>query len=153
MLESLFNKVAAFQIYNFIKKRLQHMCFSVKFAKFLSTPFFTEHLQRVLLYRLEIRFWTFLQVNHSQKQFIIKMVGIIVVEVGNRNTLLSWNVPNDQGNAIFSRTQTPHCLAFHAHLDSINPLNASAALIKTSQLICYTNQLHGFYMRATLASI
>ena len=32
MLESLFNKVA-----------LQHRCFTVKFAKFLRTPSFTEH--------------------------------------------------------------------------------------------------------------
>ena len=27
------------------KKRLQHRCFSVKFAKFLRTPFFKEHLR------------------------------------------------------------------------------------------------------------
>ena len=33
----------------FIKKRLQHSCFPVKFAKFLKT-FFTEHLQWLLLY-------------------------------------------------------------------------------------------------------
>ena len=32
-----------------------------------------------------------------------------------------------------------------------NPLSASVALIKTSQLICCANQLTGFYMRATLA--
>ena len=31
-----------------------------------------------------------------------------------------------------------------------NPLNASVALIETSQLICTANQLTGFYMRATL---
>ena len=29
----------------FIKNRLQHRCFSVKFTNFLRTPFFTEHLQ------------------------------------------------------------------------------------------------------------
>ena len=34
---------------NFIKRKLQHRCFPVKFAKFLSTPFFTEHLWRLLL--------------------------------------------------------------------------------------------------------
>ena len=34
---------------------------------------------------------------------------------------------------------------------SINPLNASAALIiKTSHLTCFANQVTGFYMRATL---
>ena len=35
MLESLFNKVAGPQACNFIKKRLQHKCFPVKFAKIL----------------------------------------------------------------------------------------------------------------------
>ena len=30
---------------NFIKKRLWHRCFSVNFAKFLRTPFLTEHLR------------------------------------------------------------------------------------------------------------
>ena len=35
MLESLFNKVAGLNVCNSIKKRLQHSCFSVKFANFL----------------------------------------------------------------------------------------------------------------------
>ena len=37
VLESLFNKVET-------KERLQHRCFPVKFAKYLRTPFFAEHL-------------------------------------------------------------------------------------------------------------
>ena len=49
VLESLFNKVAGFQACKFIKKRLQHKCFSVKFVKFLRSPFFTEHLRCLLL--------------------------------------------------------------------------------------------------------
>ena len=32
-----------------LKKRLWHRCFPVKFAKFLRTPFFTEHLWWLLL--------------------------------------------------------------------------------------------------------
>ena len=40
-----FNKFAGPQNCNFIKKRLQHKFFSVKFAMFLRTPCFTEHLQ------------------------------------------------------------------------------------------------------------
>ena len=47
--EFLFNKVADLRACNFIKKRLQHRYFPVKFAKFLRTPFFTEHLQWLLL--------------------------------------------------------------------------------------------------------
>ena len=38
---------------NFIEKRLQQRCFPVKFAKFLRTPFFTEHLWRLFLFSLE----------------------------------------------------------------------------------------------------
>ena len=34
---------------NFIKKKLLHRCFSVNFAKFLRTPFLTEHLWWLLL--------------------------------------------------------------------------------------------------------
>ena len=39
MLESLLNKVAVLEAWNFIKKRLQHRCFLVNFAKFLRTSF------------------------------------------------------------------------------------------------------------------
>ena len=39
MLESLFGKIASLRAENFIKKRLQHSCFPVKFAKFLKAPF------------------------------------------------------------------------------------------------------------------
>ena len=33
-----------------VKKRLWHRCFPVNFAKFLRTPFLTEHLRWLLLY-------------------------------------------------------------------------------------------------------
>ena len=33
-----------------LKKRLWHRCFPVNFAKFLRTPFFTEHLRWLLLF-------------------------------------------------------------------------------------------------------
>ena len=42
MLECLFNKVRK----NFAITRLQHRCFPVKFAKFLRTPTFEEHLPK-----------------------------------------------------------------------------------------------------------
>ena len=48
MLEFVFNKVTSLQASNFVKKRLQHRCFAVKFAKFLRTPFFAEHFQSLL---------------------------------------------------------------------------------------------------------
>ena len=44
VVQSVFNKVAGLQAYNFVKKRLQHRCYLAKFAKFLRTLFFTEHL-------------------------------------------------------------------------------------------------------------
>ena len=40
MLESLFNKVADHQTWNFIKRRSQHRRFPVNIAKFLKTAFF-----------------------------------------------------------------------------------------------------------------
>ena len=49
VLETLFNQVAGLKTCNFFKKRLQYRCFPVKFAKFLRTPFSTEHLQWLLL--------------------------------------------------------------------------------------------------------
>ena len=42
VLESFLNKVAVLKVCSFIKKRLQHRCFSVKFHKFLRAPFFTK---------------------------------------------------------------------------------------------------------------
>ena len=45
MLASLFNKIAGLQAYNFIKKRLQHRCFPVKFVKSILDTHFKEHLR------------------------------------------------------------------------------------------------------------
>ena len=44
-----FNKVAGLRPATLLKKRLWHRCFPVNFAKFLGTPFFTEHLWWLLL--------------------------------------------------------------------------------------------------------
>ena len=44
-----FNKVAGLRSATLLKKRLWHRCFPVNFAKFLGTPFFTEHLRWLLL--------------------------------------------------------------------------------------------------------
>ena len=44
-----FDKVAGLKSLTLLEKRLQHRCFPVNFAKFLRTPFFTEHLQWLLL--------------------------------------------------------------------------------------------------------
>ena len=40
----MFFKMFFIKLQNFTTKRLQHRCFPVKFAKFLRTSFFTEHL-------------------------------------------------------------------------------------------------------------
>ena len=52
VLECLFNKNSGLSSSNYIKKRLQHSCLSVKFAKLLRTPYFTEHLRWLLLIAL-----------------------------------------------------------------------------------------------------
>ena len=49
MLESLFKKVPGLKAYNFIKKRLQHRCFPVKFAKFLRTAILKNICKQLLL--------------------------------------------------------------------------------------------------------
>ena len=54
--ESVFNKVAGLKACNFNKKRLQHTCYLVKFAKFLTTRFFTEHLFTVTA-SLVLKIW------------------------------------------------------------------------------------------------
>ena len=43
-MKSLFNKNAGVQVSNFIKKWLQHRCFPVNIAKFLSTAYFMDLL-------------------------------------------------------------------------------------------------------------
>ena len=50
VLESLFNNVAGLQACNFIKKRLQHCCFLMKFAKFLRTPILKYICEILLLF-------------------------------------------------------------------------------------------------------
>ena len=48
-LESLFNKVAGLEVWDFIKKRLQLSCFPLNIAKFLRTPILKNICERVLL--------------------------------------------------------------------------------------------------------
>ena len=48
-MESLLNKVAGLQAYNFIKKRLQLGCFPLNIAKFLRTAFLIEHIRWLFL--------------------------------------------------------------------------------------------------------
>ena len=48
-----FNKVAGLRAATLLKKRLWHWCFPLNFAKFLKTPFVTEHL-RWLFLRMEM---------------------------------------------------------------------------------------------------
>ena len=61
-LESPFNKVASLKAFNFIKKRLQHMCFPVHIANFLRTLFY-KHLWWLFLTRRfffsELKYTTF----------------------------------------------------------------------------------------------
>ena len=47
-LSLFFINIQAWKPATLLKKRLRHRCFPVKFARFLRTPFFTEHLQWLL---------------------------------------------------------------------------------------------------------
>ena len=52
----IFDKVAGLQTCNFMKEKLQHRCFSVNIAKFLSTPHLQNILTRLLLsFQLSIK--------------------------------------------------------------------------------------------------
>ena len=51
----------------FNKMRLRHRCFPVNFAKFLRTPFFTEHLRAIA----SVSSWVFFQ-NQLFRAFFIK---------------------------------------------------------------------------------
>ena len=58
-INSLWCKVAELNAWNFIKMRLHHRCFPVKFTKVLRLSFFTEHLQ-----------WLFLNFTFRRNKFI-----------------------------------------------------------------------------------
>ena len=49
VLESPFNRLAGFNIYNFLKKRLQHRCFPVNIATFLKTLILMKICEQLLL--------------------------------------------------------------------------------------------------------
>ena len=77
MLESLFNIVTGFQVCNFIKKRLQHRCFLVKFATFFRTFFlhrtlpgdcFWNHLHQ----RNPLKYWL------TRKHIITQVISSII---------------------------------------------------------------------------
>ena len=60
--QSLFNKVAGLQTYNFIKKRCQQRCFPVNFVKFLGTPILKNIHEQLLLH---LKYYT--PVNNAAK--------------------------------------------------------------------------------------
>ena len=49
MLESPFNRIAGFKTCNFVKKRLQHKCFTVNIAKFLRTLILMKIYEQLLV--------------------------------------------------------------------------------------------------------
>ena len=53
-----FKKIPGLKPASLLKKRLWHRCFPANFAKFLRTPFFIEHLQRLFLDLWQIVFMT-----------------------------------------------------------------------------------------------
>ena len=66
----VFNKVAGLRPATLLKKSLWHRCFPVNFAKFLRTPFFTEHLRWLLL----------IDNNQIQQSELIKILGVFLDE-------------------------------------------------------------------------
>ena len=76
MLESLFNKVVGLKACNFIKRRLQHKCFPVKFAKCLRVPFLQNLFSRVLFFLQNSKFfWQFVTLNGKGVSKILNLNG------------------------------------------------------------------------------
>ena len=73
VLQSLFKKLAAEGL-QFIKKRHQHRCFSVKFAKFLRPPLFIEHLRWLLQQLWCLLLYFFLKNDYTIKQLFRNLV-------------------------------------------------------------------------------
>ena len=67
-LESLFDNTPDLQDCNFIKKRLQHKCFPMKFAKFLRTPFLQNTSSGWLLLKYFIRILSAMRMLHVGNQ-------------------------------------------------------------------------------------
>ena len=60
---------------NSIKKRLQHRCFPVKFAKFLITAFFTKHLRWLLLDQMRKKTT---KLNFSKQKTVLKILSKLI---------------------------------------------------------------------------
>ena len=80
VLESLFDEVAALQACNFIKKRLQHMCFAVNIATFLRTPILKKICERLLLHNKFQRLFSVCQssINLSVSESLSLLLAILI---------------------------------------------------------------------------
>ena len=80
MLESVFN--TAFRPATLLKKRLQHWCFPVKFAKFLRTPILRNIWERLLLTPIKFRLIWRLTMTSTKKVHINFIKCDIVIKFG-----------------------------------------------------------------------
>ena len=90
-----------------LKKRLWHRCFPMNFAKFLRTPFFTEHL-RWLLELLETQRSESLVLNvfpqSSNKKAVIFVIHNLKIEmVKSQKRILLLTGYSQSGNEVFVR--------------------------------------------------
>ena len=99
MLELLFNKVTGLEVYNFIKKRIQHRFFLVNIAKFLrelilknisNGSFCTSN------HKVSNRYWTsFLNQKHDVGWFLlrrfvdlVRLYSLLIISRNHSNTFL-----------------------------------------------------------------
>ena len=98
VLESLIKKVADLKAWNFIKKRLQHKYFPVKFVKFLRTPFFyrtppvaaSDNAEDVITTDCHLLCCFCQPVNRNQAFSIFKQVHELRHEQCNRSISQKW---------------------------------------------------------------
>ena len=91
MLESVFNKVAGLQACNFIKKRLQHRCFPVKFVKFLRTPF-SHNTSRGCLLDLRVLFLGARNINFYRRICVRTKWMTSIESIYNQKTSLLYTI-------------------------------------------------------------
>ena len=107
MLESLFNKIPCLQACNFFKKRLQHRCFLVKFAKLLRTPILKKICERLLCISYDLHEYVSLVWKNCQRtwtKFINYLQGFHVIAIwGHSKSTSAWNFQ-------FLTPLSPNCL-------------------------------------------
>ena len=121
MCQSLFfNKVLLFLLFfklkHYLKKRLWHRCFLVNFAKFLRTPFFTEHSHWLLLRFRHFSFW---EISGALYKLLQNQFQFLLFQLSKVHIQSCWDTAL---KLITGLSQTTDFLAFYAKAILLNKI-------------------------------